>query len=180
MNHTRRIPALLATCAAALLLAAACGSAGGSSSGGGSGGESAEQALGGQAAAQEMSTLYQQAQQKGEKQVVVYGADIPYLKTVYDTFSKRYPSIKVQGQLLTGTLGFEGVTAEGSAVHAERTEQADVAPLAQVLADAAGLEHDDGVVQGGGVQGRLQPDRAGAEDGDAGRVGPCHVRSSQR
>ena len=103
MFRSGRIAGLLATCAAAALLAAACGSAGSSSSGGGSGGQSDTQALGSQAAAQEMGNLYQQAQQKGEKQVVVYGADVPALKTVYDTFSKRYPSIKVEGQLLTGT-----------------------------------------------------------------------------
>jgi iron(III) transport system substrate-binding protein len=81
------------------VVAGACGGA--ATSSGSSGRESA--ALGSQASANALNALYQQAQKNGETQVVVYGPDAPTLKAVYDQFKKRFPSITVQGQLLTGT-----------------------------------------------------------------------------
>src|SRR5205823_2562070 len=59
-------------------------------------------------------------------------------------------------------------------VHAERAEQADVAPLLHVGADAVALVDGDRHPEGSGVQRRLQPDGPGTEDRDARKFAPGH------
>ncbi|HZU18626.1 MAG TPA: extracellular solute-binding protein [Candidatus Dormibacteraeota bacterium] len=89
------------TTACSLVLLVACGGA--TTSAGQAGAGSSAAALGGAAAAKQLTSLYQQARNAGETQVIVYAPDAPALKVVYDAFSKRFPEIKVQAQLLTGS-----------------------------------------------------------------------------
>ncbi len=94
-----------------------------------------------------------------------------------DVFAPREQGV-VGRQVAAGVIGLDVRTAQRRAVHAERAEHLDVAPVAQMLANAAGVEHGDRQPERRGIEGRLQPDGAGAENGDAQRVGPCHVRPS--
>src|SRR5262249_42705517 len=74
--------------------------------------------------------------------------------------------VVVAWQRLACAVGPEGSTAERCGVHAERGEQLDVAPLAEVLADATAVVDVEGELQTGGIEGRLQPNRAGTDDGE--------------
>jgi iron(III) transport system substrate-binding protein len=99
MSTRRWAQALTVACS--MLLLVACGGA--TSTTGQAGQGSSNAALGSPSAAKQLMTLYQQAQKAGEQQVVVYAPDAPALKVVYDAFSKRFPGISVQAQLLTGS-----------------------------------------------------------------------------
>src|SRR5262249_9760915 len=74
--------------------------------------------------------------------------------------------VALRGQLLPGPRGADRRAGQGRGVHAERAEQADVAPLAEVLPDPAALVDGDRQPERGGVHRRPPPDGAGAEDRD--------------
>ncbi len=56
---------------------------------------------------------------------------------------------------------------QGRAVHPERTEKTDMAPLAQVFRDSAALVDDKRELQSGGLQSRFDPDGACSKNGQA-------------
>ena len=71
------------------------------------------------------------------------------------------------GELVLRMFFANRVQAERACIHPERGEQPDVAPLADELADVAAFVDGDGVAGVGGLEGGLQADGPGPEDGDA-------------
>src|SRR5262249_9319716 len=84
-------------------------------------------------------------------------------------------NVVVGRRLLPRSLDAKASASQWGAVHAERTEEADVAPALQVLADASALEEGEGQLERGGLQGGFQADRPTAEDGEPREIAAHHI-----
>jgi len=75
-------------------------------------------------------------------------------------------AIAIVGEGVFGVVRAKGLPPQQRGVHAEWAEEANVAPMVQVFADAAALKDGHGQAESVGVQQCLQANRAGAENGD--------------
>src|SRR5437879_3669560 len=83
-------------------------------------------------------------------------------------------AIVVGGKAMLRALGFDRRPAEARTVHAEWAEQTNVAPALDVLADAAAFIDGDGILEAARIEGSLQANWPGAQDGDPWRVALGH------
>jgi len=105
MNLSRRDFLVAAGATAAGSALSGCGGgSGGTGTGGGTPTLRADTnaAFGGAETVAEINKLYQQAKANGETQIVIYGAVAQAKKPVFDTFTRRFPEIKVVPQQLFG------------------------------------------------------------------------------
>lgn len=78
------------------VLAASCDTSGGGGEGEAIADPADVQAVGGQQAADELQRLYDQAEQAGENELVIYGSRAVQLRPLFDLFEQRYPTISIE------------------------------------------------------------------------------------